>query len=248
MRENLRRSSKLPTEDGNYLASVSDLMSALIFIFIIALAVFVLSFKQQQKRLTGTAEERERLLRLVAARLRDEGETRITIDPDQGVIRFGEAILFDSGEAEVKETGLEAIDRLRRVLEKVLPCYSYNSDRAGCGDAGSAGTVDAVFVEGHTDSTPVRARSARFDDNWDLSATRARRVFQRLANPDGVLASLRNLNDQPLFSVSGYADSRPVDAARLDPNRRIDLRFVMAPPPDLLPKPAEETQKEMAAR
>jgi hypothetical protein len=32
-----------------------------------------------------------------------------------------------------------------------------------------------------------------------------------------------------LFSVAGYADSRPVSEVR-DLNRRIDLRFVMVPP------------------
>lgn len=233
-------------DESSYLASVSDLMSALMFIFIIALAVFVLSFKEQQQRLTGTSEERERLLRRIAAELRRQGETRIAVYPDQGVIRFGEAILFDSGKAEVKTEGVLAIERLRRVLEEVLPCYAEQYDLQKCGDDGTRGKVDAVFVEGHTDSQPVRRWGAAFDDNWDLSAARARRVYHSLVTADGALGLLRNTNSESLFSVSGYADSRPVDVNRLDPNRRIDLRFVMVPPPDLLPPPAEETKSRLA--
>jgi chemotaxis protein MotB len=248
MRRQFRTGRASYDEEGSYLASVSDLMSALIFIFIITLTLFVLSFKQQQDRLTGTTEERDRLLRMIEQRLRDQGETRITVDPDQGVIRFGEAILFDSGRAEVKSAGLEAIGRLRAVLESVLPCYAAGTDRHDCGAAGEDGKVDAVFVEGHTDSQPIRAGNLLFEDNWDLSATRARRVFQELVPSTGTLVALRNSNRQPLFSVSGYAESRPVDETHLDPNRRIDLRFVMVPPPDLLPAPARQTKEGMAIK
>jgi flagellar motor protein MotB len=189
-----RLSSKSEREEGgSYLASVSDLMSALMFIFIIALSVFVLSFKQQQERLTGTADERTRLLNLIKQRLTEQGETRIEIDADNGVIRFGEAILFDSGRAEVKQEGQVAVERLRLVLESVLPCYSRAAVTMECGQDGTRGKVDAVFVEGHTDSQPIRAGSGRFEDNWDLSASRARNVFQRLLPEDGNLSALRNL-------------------------------------------------------
>lgn len=241
-------SPRSESEEGSYLASISDLMSALMFIFIIALAVFVLSFKQQQERLTGATDERKRLLEKIAQRLREQGETRIQVDANNGVIRFGEAILFDSGRAEVKEAGQIAVERLKWVLEGVLPCYSRDVVALQCGQDGTRGKVDAVFVEGHTDTDRIKAGSSRFDDNWDLSAARARGVFQRLVPAGGELEKLRNVEGQPLFSVSGYADSRPVDLDRLDPNRRIDLRFVMVPPPDLLPRPAEQTRDRMTTQ
>jgi chemotaxis protein MotB len=261
-----RRSATAEGEDGSYLASVSDLMSALMFIFIIALAVSVLSFNEQKKAfedqkdvLTGTTEERRRLLQGIEKSLREKGETRIKVDSDNGVIRFGEAILFDSGRADVRLDGIEAIARLRIVLEEVLPCYS-GGRLASCGERGARGTVDAVFVEGHTDSVPIQEGRGRFSDNWELSAARARTVFRALveggSSPSepvvlapAQLASLKNENGQSIFSISGYADQRPVDTTANDPNRRIDLRFVMVPPKALLqPEPATRTVEGMDRR
>lgn len=260
-----RRGTRAEETDGSYLASVSDLMSALMFIFIIALAASVLSLRQQeqkfvadQRRLTGTTEERRRLMEEIKKRLREGGETRIVIDADNGVIRFGEGILFDSGRADVKAEGIATIARLREVLESVLPCYAENRS-AECGGQGDDGTVDAVFVEGHTDKVRIQP-GGRFSDNWELSAARARTVYQELMRANdrsgigaaladdlsGPLGQLKNAQRQSLFSISGYADRRPVDETNLEPNRRIDLRFVMVPPRELLlPAPAMDTQDRM---
>ena len=46
---------------------------------------------------------------------------------------------------------------------------------------------------------------------------------------------MRNRKNEALFSCSGYADTRPIDTNETiegrSENRRIDLRFAMAPPP-----------------
>lgn len=60
--------------------------------------------------------------------------------------------------------------------------------------------------------------------------------FNWLVNPRG----------EPIFSCSGYAETRPVRENGLDPNseegraanRRIDIRFVMMPPQDPGEKPS----------
>jgi flagellar motor protein MotB len=240
-------------------------MSALMFIFIIALAASVLSLRQQeqkfredQRRLAGTTEARRQLMDEIRRLLREGGETRIEIDADNGVIRFGEAILFDSGRADVKVEGIAAIARLRRVLEAVLPCYA-EARPDGCSGQSNDGTVDAVFVEGHTDRVRIQP-GGRYSDNWELSAARARTVYQQLMRPEaapeeaavapddlsGPLGQLKNGQQQSIFSISGYADRRPVDADRLEANRRIDLRFVMVPPRELLlPAPAVDTRDRM---
>jgi flagellar motor protein MotB len=47
---------------------------------------------------------------------------------------------------------------------------------------------------------------------------------------------MQNKSEQPIFSVSGYGEGRPVDGHQYevptsDPvNRRIDIRFIMTPP------------------
>jgi flagellar motor protein MotB len=69
----------------------------------------------------------------------------------------------------------------------------------------------------------------------DLSAQRAMYTYRLLAGGEPGLPALRNGLGQPLFSVSGYGAGRPVidhDEPTSEPrNRRIDLRFIMAPPP-----------------
>jgi hypothetical protein len=122
------------------------------------------------------------------------------------------------------------VSSLREVLEEVLPCYTLNT-RVDCGERGTGGKIDAIFIEGHTDSTQfAQGASGRFRDNWELSAGRARAVFGVLVPRESSLAALLNPERQPLFSVSGYAETRPVDPNDLSLNRRIDLRFVMVPP------------------
>ena len=54
-------------------------------------------------------------------------------------------------------------------------------------------------IEGHTDNTPVGSDS-KYPSNWELSAERAMSVLHYLADY-GV--------DENMFSIAGYADTRP---------------------------------------
>ncbi len=94
------------------------------------------------------------------------------------------------------------------------------------------GRLDAVYVEGHTDTTPIH--TPRFQSNWDLSAARASATFSWLVEAFPGLARLKNDRAGALIGVSGYGQYRPVDAsgseAGMQRNRRIELRFIMATP------------------
>jgi len=74
-----------------------------------------------------------------------------------------------------------------------------------------------IRVEGHTDDTPVI--TARYRDNWDLSASRAACVTSYIERAHRIPGTL--------LSAAGYGDSRPVasndSAAGRELNRRIDL-------------------------
>ena len=95
------------------------------------------------------------------------------------------------------------------------------------------GQVETIFVEGHTDDRPISpSLKGKYESNWELSSKRAINAWRALSG-SAALDSLRNDRGQPLFSCSGYADSRPVrdgetpEVRRL--NRRIGLRFHMTP-------------------
>ena len=93
-------------------------------------------------------------------------------------------------------------------------------------------------VEGHTDSDPMSGNGL-IRDNLDLSAIRATNTFRALVAAQPDLLDFQNApgnEASPILSVSGYGPSRPVAAESSEENkarnRRIDLRFLMAPPTD----------------
>ena len=92
-------------------------------------------------------------------------------------------------------------------------------------------SVDTIFIEGHTDSDPIE-NHPRYRSNWDLSTERAINTLTKLEEDNESLKQLKNAVGNPIFSCSGYADTRPVttDEERKAENRRIDLRFTMMPP------------------
>jgi len=251
--------SLLADEGAGYLISVSDMMAGLLFIFIITLVAFAINFqdatdradvatREAQEEAVLAEEERDRLQTTVddltnAQRLRSEmladirraldaQGIRVEVDEEHGVLRLTEnAVLFPTGEAELPLEERWKLDTIGEVLALVLPCYTATPPPdLGC-QTSTQGKLEAVFVEGHTDNVPIRGR---FEDNWDLSAQRALYTYRGLISSQPSLAELANLIDQPIFSVSGYGDNRPINAhvaPTADPvNRRIDLRFIMTPP------------------
>ncbi|SFG29945.1 OmpA/MotB family protein [Neptunomonas qingdaonensis] len=276
-------------EGAGYLISVSDMMSGLLFIFIITLVAFIIHFqdasqkeieammkqkkealtlhekirqqsedaakqtktlndaiKQQQEiterqeliveKLTSSNDMRTELLIALQKKL-DAAKILVQIDAQHGVLRLTEkAIRFQSAKDTLDQTNLANLQIIGDVFSEVLPCYSSAppSGHQCAGKINLKNQLDAVFVEGHTDNVPMSSR--QYKDNWDLSAQRAIRTFRLLAPPRPLLNSMINTSGQPIFSVSGYGDGRPVqgheyseptaDAA----NRRIDLRFIMTPP------------------
>ncbi len=221
-------------EGGDYLVSVSDMMAGLLFVFIITLMVFVMNFQGATDSLTNTEQLREGMLEQIADELSRRG-VRVLLVEDHGVLRLTEnEILFSSGSADLRNEDLPRLAVLGEVLETVLACYAGRATDpppALCRDA-QPGRLEAVFLEGHTDNMPVRG--GPYGDNWTLSANRALRTYRALLQARPGLSTLVSHRGQPLFSVSGYGEGRPV-VAHPNPtpeprNRRIDLRFVMVPP------------------
>lgn len=135
--------------------------------------------------------------------LQDEikkGEITITQVLDKLSVNLVEKILFDSGSAEVKSSGLKVLDRVAAILKNV-------KDKQ-------------IRIEGHTDNVPIGFRlTDRFPTNWELSAARATHVVRYLSEKGGISPGL--------LSAVGLADTRPVGPndtpSGRSQNRRIEI-------------------------
>jgi len=224
------------SEDGYYV-SITDMLVGLLFLFIILLMYFALQLKLATQDLVTAEESRTELLQKVAGYMQ-EHNVRAEADLTAGVLRLPDQILFDKGRDAPKAEGVTALQVLADGLVENLPCYAFQKVSSPPADCTSNHHLEAIFIEGHTDSDPITP-NARLRDNWDLSAARAANTFRILTGyRPGLMDFLSEPASEPgalpIFSVAGYADQRPVaegdSEAAKNRNRRIDVRFVMAGP------------------
>lgn len=223
-------------EEESYFISMSDMMVGLVFIFIILLVYFAVQFRQTTQELTGANQTRKEILEEIKNVLAKD-HIIVEIDDKTGVLRLPAELLFDSGQAQLKPEGQSKVAVVASALARVLPCYTFGAQRSGSCER-SPHRIDAIFVEGHTDSDYLVPRGG-MRDNYDLSVIRATNVYRRLLDSEPVLGTLMNIpgaEGRPVrvLSVSGYGPDRPVRDGYSEEakayNRRIDLRFLMATP------------------
>lgn len=228
-----RNQSNIPQQDsGVFNLSISDLMAGLLSVFILALCIFILSFTEKTSALTENNIKRAELVRHLEKDLLQLG-IKVTIDEKRGILRIPEdSLSFGIGSAEVPN--VSAVRKIGSVLLNTLEDEKYK------------GKVETVFIEGHTDNVPIQ--NYRFNSNWELSTQRAINVWNTMRDkPNEKLSELKNRivfldevkkelipTEEPLFSCSGYADTRPIypndTVEHRKANRRIDIRFTMVPP------------------
>ncbi|CAK0772809.1 putative Flagellar motor protein MotB [Gammaproteobacteria bacterium] len=296
---------KLDVQTQQYIAmdfslSISDVMSALLFVFILILIMFSVNMSVSESDYRSesiqVSEERERLkqintaneeklknletgmleLRDLASNLKQDVDMqlaktaqllsqlltdiqqdlqvkenlRVFIDPHHGILRFPGEILFPLGSDQFVPGGEEILKKLAQVMRYHLPCYSGSVDDdmrrpSFCADRKwNPGTLDAIYIEGHTDNVPL-TNSKRYTNNLHLSSMRAIKTFEILVMASGKesnFSELHNQKGQPIFGISGYGEYRPI-IAHSSPtpeaaNRRIDIRFFMVnpKPPSAIPQ------------
>ena len=111
--------------------------------------------RQAQQRLATFRGMLERFNKMIAS-----GKLRVRIVRGRMVVELSENILFDSGRADLKTEGQQALTEVAGVLTSI---------------------ADRDFqIAGHTDNIPIK--SARFPSNWHLSTARAVTVALYLAD------------------------------------------------------------------
>ena len=208
-------------KENAFTLSISDLMAGLLSVFILAVCYFMLNLGQVKDQYTGNMEMRDDMLEEIKAELDQKGTT-VIIDKKQGALRIEGDFLFNTGEAHVKESGRKDILNLADVLYQVLEKEHYKN------------AIETIFIEGHTDNVDIE--TPEFPSNWELSTQRAINTWKLMYQEGPALDTEKNSNGEPIFSCSGYADTRPIADNDTEDgrqsNRRIALRFTMMPPVD----------------
>ena len=232
-----------------YGLAISDLMSGLVFIFIITVIMFAVKLAAvTAKKSSALAEHQEinearnKLLADLQKSLKEQGVS-VTIDYANGILRLPEDVLFATGSASLRRKGKKAITILSKRLAILLNCKKTTIAEL-C--KGKLPKIEAIFVEGHSDEQALKGNIKRkFSTNLNLSAQRAINTYKIMEKR---VAKLKNRQGKHLFSISGYGAKRPVAVKPMNfrrlsykkktnwyrNNRRIDVRFIMSKPEILL--------------
>src|SRR5207302_4047171 len=122
---------------------------------------------------------------------------------DKLTLNMVEKILFNSGQADVKESGKKILDSIASALKKI-------QDKD-------------IRVEGYTDNVPLSPKLRdRFPTNWELSTARASNVVRYLEEKDGL--------DPSHLIAAGFGQYHPISTNDTEEgraqNRRIDIVLV----------------------
>lgn len=180
--------------------------------------------------LSEALDQREQMLTQLRKRLQIEfPELEVEISTERDALRFQGEGLFNSGSSQLKFQQRQVVETMGRLLDEILPCFTLGERavRGGDCDSGDA-LIEAVQIEGHTDSDGSDLNNLR------LSTDRANATLLVMLDEDRSILAHQNLRDQPVMSVSGYGEMRPIATNQTisgkAANRRIDLRIIMYSP------------------
>ena len=233
-----RRSADGSSEQPSFWMSFTDLMAALLFVFILAAAALMLQLVQARESFAAQSEEfssqvsnlrqaeemRHEMLLDVQDELTAQG-IDVIVSQNGDVISIPSELLgFESASYDIDEE----YEDVSLAIGTAIADSIKKGDRAQY--------LDTVFVEGHTDNADFSGLEGT--GNWGLSTFRAISLWTLWENrlpAESQLSTLTGPDGQPLFSVSGYGETRPTSEDQTTDsgaaaNRRIDIRFTIVRP------------------
>lgn len=204
---------KRRTDEGEkpFWISFSDLMSALMILFLVVMTAALLSVTQQLRDTQKKAGERQKEIEEIMDRLAEQASSfpQVRVSEERMTIDFGEVGRFASGSDALPGSG---IDLLRGFVPKVLAEARTDLGRKW---------FKRVVVEGFTDT------DGSYLFNLDLSLRRAERVVCTLLTQGDAgaptLSEAEMLEVRRLFMVGGFSSN----SARVskEESRRVELRL-----------------------
>lgn len=200
--------------------AISDLMAGVVAVVMLLLVVSVLQKAAAEMKITemeNAKDPRQQNLNRMMGELVDSlsqtsNGDMVTVDAGRRMITLRDGV-FNRGSACVADAAQHGLDDVRAQLVAFLAEYPDGR----------------VYVEGHTDDRPVSrpvTDYARFctvyDDNYTLSAARARETRK-------VLADHLQALDAKRIVVAGFGDSQPLEGIQPEDarQRRVEIRLVI---------------------
>jgi len=225
-------------EENPYWITFSDLMSGLLVIFILAAVALIIQLTLLQNRIKSELQDAEEAVRLITHEMQSElakNDITVELDDNDTVLRIPHSTLTfksDSDDIPLDEGMRGSLLKIGQVMHRAI-----NKPFKTLSDSTRVMRfqyLDTVFIEGHTDSWP----SKRDGGNWGLSADRAISVWEYWGGEITempLFGDMENFQGRKLFSVSGYAETRPEvykeeNSEDRSKNRRIDIRFTVKKP------------------
>lgn len=150
--------------------------------------------------LSSRVQELEDAKALLESRLRDEirdKQVKLDITKRGLVITFVAEVLFDSGQAVLRQGAYPILDKVVSVIKEKVPARN-------------------IGIEGHTDNQPIKYSG--WKSNWELSTSRATTVLHYLED-SGI--------DPKKLQATGFGEYRPVASNDTEEgrqqNRRVEI-------------------------
>lgn len=186
-------------------ASYTDIAMNVLVVLVLYLMAQTVYSTLTSAQLLRVRQLQNQMREKVMSSMPEDMRKDVSIAEDGQLMRFqfADRVLFDSGEARLKDRGKEILTRMASALteESLRTTYS------------------RIQVEGHTDDRPIH--TAAFDSNWELSSERATSVVRFLQQ--------KNL-DPRILSATGYSQFQPLASDETDQgrqrNRRIEVVVV----------------------
>lgn len=235
----MRRVRHLPHDESvNYDLSISDLMAALLLIFILLLSVQLLQMKQQAE---GYRNKQKELIDRLYQEFKDDlKKWHAEIDEESLGIRFidpepasaverrtGPGIGFKPESAEITAEFKEILNDFFPRYIRII--YEFSMENLRSGNNG-IDLIDEIRIEGHTANPDNKFSDKKgYSDSIRLSQQRANNVLFF------VMENLENGRKKDLtdwtkrhIAASGFAYAKPILNAKGDPDweksRRVEFR------------------------
>ncbi|MBS5509960.1 MAG: OmpA family protein [Clostridium sp.] len=231
-----RHIRKSQNEETSYWLSYSDMMAALLLVFVLIISFTMLQAKKQYEDRTKKleiqeelieeqqkimSEQQEQLDRIIGVKSNliedlkkafDGTDLKVSVDPQTGAITFDSSILFDVNMYDLKPSGEEFLEAFLPRYLNVLLQDEYKS------------YISEIIIEGHTDT------NGTYMHNLELSQERALSVATFCLKDDTTILSPEERDSlRSIVTANGKSFSNPIynadGSVNLEASRRVEFKF-----------------------